>query len=172
MVRSHTAYPKDTRRNAARPFFPIRLLNLHPVHTAALDISMYEFNVQLRVSLKKEVYAREPPCRTARLRGVEFHQSRAAMAERWAPLLRESDLCQVISLSFSLGTARSQRARCDRHNNTNVVRKALELYIRLRRGDPNRSPDSRENLPPRLFLRLIGRSRGGRTRGRDVKRTP
>lgn len=73
--------------------------SIYIVHPCRSNISIYKFDVELRVSLNKEVYARAParPNNAATWRRV----SSKSCSERWlgdgAPLLRESDLCRVIS---------------------------------------------------------------------------
>lgn len=81
------------------------------------------------------------------------------MAERWAPLLRESDLCRVISRVLGRNSEINGYGPvcCDRHNDTNVVRKALESTSAPRRS--NRCPNCAK-ISRRVFLHLIGRPMG------------
>ncbi|KYN42083.1 hypothetical protein ALC56_03221, partial [Trachymyrmex septentrionalis] len=89
-----------------------RLLDLHPRRS---NISMYEFDGELRVSLNKEVYARAPAwSRTTRLRGVEFHQSRAARDGREIVLRY---FVNRICAELSLGLTKNEKTGTRSHHN-------------------------------------------------------
>lgn len=71
--------------------------SIYIVHPCRSSISIYEFDVELRVSLNKEVYAPAWPNSATTWRRVSSKSCSKRRLGDGAPLLRESDLCRVIS---------------------------------------------------------------------------